>query len=49
VMGMNADDFTSPGFLISLGIEFLLMVGSIIFGLVWNKRRKRNSEKYDRK
>ena len=49
VMGMNADDITSPGFLISLGIEFLLMVGSIVFGLVFSKRRKRNSEKYDRK
>ena len=49
VMGMNADDITSPGFLISLGIEFLLMVGSIVFGLVFSKRKKRNSEKYDRK
>ena len=49
IMGMNADDITSPGFLISLGIEFLLMVGSIVFGLVFSKRRKRNSEKYDRK
>ena len=49
VMGMNADDISSPGFLISLGIEFLLMVGSIVFGLVLSKRRKRNSEKYDRK
>ncbi len=47
VMGMNADDVTSPGFLISLGIEFLLMIGSIIFVFVWNKRRKRNDEKHD--
>ena len=48
VMGMNADDISSPGFLISLGIEFLLMVGSIVFGLVFSKRRKRISEKHDR-
>ena len=41
VMGMSADDITSPAFLISLGIEFSLMVGSVVFGLIWNSKRKK--------
>ena len=47
VMGMSADDITSPAFLISLGIEFSLMVVSVVFGLIWNSKRKNKRETED--
>lgn len=47
VMGMSVDDFTSPAFLISLGIEIFLMIGSIVFAFAWNKKREINSKKHN--
>lgn len=47
VMGMSADDITSPAFLISLGIEFSLMVVSVVFGLIWNYKKKSKRETED--
>ena len=45
IMGMSANDITSPAFLISLGVELFLMAASVVFGIIWNLKKKNKTEK----
>ena len=44
VMGMSADDVTSPAFIISAAIEIGLMLLSVILCFGWRKKRKKNKK-----
>ena len=44
VMGMSADDVTSPEFIISVAVEIVLMLISITSYLIWRKKRNKFSE-----
>lgn len=43
VMGMSADDISSPAFIISTAFEIGLMILSIAIYFIWRKKQKRNS------
>ena len=42
IMGMSADDVTSPAFIISAGCEILSALCSIIWFICWNRKRKKS-------
>jgi len=44
VMGMSANDMTSPEFIISAAFEIGLMIFSVIMYFVWRRKSKRNPE-----
>ena len=44
VMGMSADDVTSPGFIIAVTVEILLMIVSVILYLIWRKKKKNKTQ-----
>ena len=43
VMGMSADDVTSPAFIISVCCEILSVLTSIIWFFCWNRKRRKSS------
>ena len=43
VMGMSADDISSPAFIISTAFEIGLMIVSIAIYFIWRKKQKQNS------
>ena len=43
VMGMSADDVTSPAFIISVCCEILTALTSIIWFFCWNRKRRKSS------
>lgn len=43
VMGMSADDISSPAFIISTAFEIGLMILSIAIYFIWRKKQKQNS------
>ena len=43
VMGMSADDISSPAFIISTAFEIGLMILSIAIYFIWRKKQKHNS------
>lgn len=45
IMGMNANDVSSPAFIISALFELILMVVSVIYVFLWQRRQKKNEEK----
>ena len=42
VMGMSADDVTSPAFIISVCCEILTALTSIIWFFCWNRKRRKS-------
>lgn len=45
IMGMKADDVSSPAFILSALFELLLMIASVIYVFLWRKKHKKNEEK----
>ena len=45
IMGMKADDVSSPAFILSALFELLLMVASVVYVFLWQKKHKKNEEK----